>query len=106
ATCALTEAGFVRIVSNPNFTSPALSVGEALQLLSELTALAGHQFWPLDLSLAAAAKPFQARFFGHQQVSDTYLLGLTVKHKGKFVTFDRGVLFLAGDEIGGQVQVL
>ena len=106
ATCALTEAGFVRVVSNPKFTAQALSVAEALRLLSELTAVAGHQFWPLDQGLVDIVRPFEERFFGHQQVTDIYLLGLTLKNKGKLVTFDRGLLFLAGDDFSAQVTVL
>ena len=32
ATCPFTEAGFVRIVSNPKFTAQSVDVAEALQL--------------------------------------------------------------------------
>ncbi len=106
ATCALTEAGFVRVVSNPRFTSADIDVGEALQILSELTALQGHQFWPLDFGFAEAAKLIEERFFGHQQVTDTYLLALAIRNKGKLVTQDRGILFLAGDEFAENVVLL
>jgi uncharacterized protein len=98
ATCALTEARFVRVVSNPRFTSQAIGVMEALQILSELTALPGHQFWSLDFGCADAVRPVEERFFGHQQVADTYLLALAIRNKGRLVTLDRGVVFLAGEE--------
>jgi len=106
ATCALTEAGFVRVVSNPRFTSQAVDVGEALQILSELRALPGHQFWPLDFGYADAVKPIEERFFGHQQVTDAYLLALAMRNKGKLVTQDRGVLFLAGAGLADNVLLL
>jgi len=106
ATCALTEAGFVRVVSNPRFTSQAVDVGEALQILSELTALPGHQFWPVDFGFADAVKPIVERFFGHQQVTDSYLLALAIRNKGQLVTHDRGLLFLAGNELADNVLLL
>jgi predicted nucleic acid-binding protein len=52
ATCAFTEAALVTVLTNPRFTAEALSVGEALQLVSELRSLPGHEFWPLDFGSA------------------------------------------------------
>jgi toxin-antitoxin system PIN domain toxin len=106
ATCALTEAGFVRVVSNPRFTSQAVEVREARQILSELTALPGHQFWSLDFGFADAVRLVEARFFGHQQVTDTYMLTLAIRNKGKLVTQDRRLLYLAGKEFADHILLL
>ena len=106
ATCPLTQAGFVRVVSNPRFTTQAVDVREAVQMLVEYTGLAGHEFWPADIDVAAAIAPFASRFFGHQQVTDIYLLALAVRNKGKLATLDEGFESLAGDEFGEFVEVL
>jgi len=106
ATCPLTEAGFVRILSNPAYPAPRLDVHEAVELLSALIRLPGHRFWPADLSLGEAIAPFQHRLFGHKQVSDAYLLGLAIKHKGTLATLDRGVQALAGDEFARHLLLL
>ena len=106
ATCPFTEAGFVRIVSNPKFTAQSVDVTEALQLLSELTAIPGRRFWPIDTTFAEAVKPFEERFFGHQQVTDLYLLSLAVRHKGAVATTDRGMASLAGTQYANNIVVL
>ena len=106
ATCTFTEAGFVRIVSHPKFTAQSVDVAEALQLLSELIAMPGRQFWPMDMTFLEAVKPFESRFFGHQQVTDLYLLSLAVRHKGVVATTDRGMASLAGTEYADNLAVL
>lgn len=106
ATCALTVAGFVRITSNPRFFQPRLDVWEAIELLAKLTALPGHRFWPMDITLAEAVQPFQERLFGHRQVTDAYLLGLAIRNKGRVVTLDRGIEALAGESYRQHVTVL
>lgn len=106
ATCPFTEAGFVRVVSNPKFTAQSVDVEEALQLLTELTALPGRQFWPIDITFAEATKPFEGRFFGHQQVTDLYLLSLAIRHKAVLATTDRGIALLAGTEYADHMIIL
>jgi uncharacterized protein len=106
ATSALTEAGFVRVVSNPRFSETPLDVSEVMAMLAALTTLPGHQFWPIDFNFAEAAAPFEARFFGHQQVTDIYLLALAIRNKGKLVTLDRGIAALAGSEYLEDILVL
>jgi len=44
--------------------------------------------------------------FGHQQITDAYLLGLAIKQGGVLVTFDKAIQFLAGAEYGKNVLVL
>jgi toxin-antitoxin system PIN domain toxin len=103
ATCPLTEAGFVRIVSNPRYQEPTVAATEALAMLAALKAVPGHEFWPLDFGFDEAVAPFAERFFGHQQVSDVYLLALANRRKGRLATLDRGLTFLAGDEFADSV---
>jgi predicted nucleic acid-binding protein len=44
---------------------------------------------------------------GHQQITDAYLLGLAIHHKGKLVTLDRATLSLFPDNtFSGHLEVL
>ena len=105
-TCPLTEASFVRIISNPKFSQPSLDIIEAREMLRIVTNLPGHRFWAMDVDFLDAVDPFTERLFGHQQVSDAYLLGLAVKKKGRLVTLDRAIKALAGSEFRDHAVVL
>lgn len=105
-TCPLTEASFVRIVSNPKFSDPSLDISEALEMLRIVSKLPGHRFWAMDVGFLDAVQPFTERLFGHQQVTDAYLLGMAVKKKGKLVTLDRAIKALAGSEFRDHVLLL
>ena len=94
ATCPLTQAAFVRIVSNPAFSPSAVSPGEATQALKKSLAHPNHEYWPADVSYLEATEPFGSQIVGHKQVSDAYLLGLAIHHGGYLVTMDRGILEL------------
>jgi len=94
ATCPLTQAGFVRIVSNPAFSRDAFTVGEAIDLLQGNLEAPEHEFWTDDIPFAKAVLPFASRLFGHRQVTDAYLLGLALRHKAKLVTLDTSVIHL------------
>jgi uncharacterized protein len=94
ATCPLTEAGFVRIVSNPAFSPDAVTPQEAIKVLAANLKHATHEFWPDDIGFVRAVSVCRAGLAGHQQVTDAYLLGLALHRKGKFATLDRSVLAL------------
>jgi toxin-antitoxin system PIN domain toxin len=94
ATCPLTQAAFVRIVSNPAFSPNALTPRDALALLEANLRHAAHHFWEDEISFLAAVEPFAEKLVGHQQVSDAYLLGLAIHKKGRLATLDKGVLAL------------
>ncbi len=46
------------------------------------------------MPVAEALGRFSDRVVGHQQVTDLYLLGLAMHHRGKLVTLDRAVASL------------
>jgi uncharacterized protein len=103
-TCTVTEAGFVRLASNPKVGGHTLE--EAARLLAAITALPGYRFWPVSEGWSGLTNPFAARLFGHQQVTDAVLLGLAVKENAVLVTLDRGVRFLAGRDFDKHVLLL
>ena len=94
ATCPLTEAGFVRIVSNPAFSRDAVTPREAVGVLAANTAAKDHLFWPDELSFAEAATFAGSRLVGHQQVTDAYLLGLALRRGGVLATLDERIAAL------------
>lgn len=97
ATCPLTQAGFVRIVSNPAFSPDALAPAQAVSILAANLKHRSHQFWEDDVSLADAVAGFRPRLVGHRQVTDAYLLGLALGRNGCLVTLDRRVATLLPD---------
>lgn len=98
ATCPLTQAGFVRVLANPGVSAGAISAGDALAALAQLLRHPAHQFWPDDLDVSDAVAGFGRLLRSHQQVTDAYLLGLTLRRGASFVTLDRGVrALLAAD---------
>lgn len=90
ASCAITENGFVRIISQPRYPSP-VAPASAIDLLSRARDGGPHEFWPCDVSLLDARIVDRSRLHGPRQVTDAYLLALATVHGGRFVTFDRTV---------------
>jgi uncharacterized protein len=95
ATCAITELGLIRLISNPSFSRDALSPADAVLLLSSNLAQANHEFWVEDLSVTAALKAVSRKLQGHKQLTDAYLVALASHHHGVLATFDRGIEALA-----------
>lgn len=91
ATCPLTECAFVRVISNPAFSSDALTPHGAIELLTANRKHPAHLFWSDSIPLAQALGHIDRKLTGHQQVTDAYLLGLAIQHKGKLATLDHGV---------------
>jgi uncharacterized protein len=91
ATCALSQSAFVRILSNPAFSSDALTPAGAMQVLERNLRVPGHHFWKETIPLHDAVKNCDARITGHQQVMDAYLAGLAVHHRGRLATLDKGI---------------
>ncbi|MDZ7578484.1 MAG: TA system VapC family ribonuclease toxin [Candidatus Nanopelagicales bacterium] len=94
ASCAITQNGLVRIMSQPRYPSP-VTIAQAIALLAPACATQSHRFWPCDVSLLNAEVVDHTRVHGPRQVTDAYLLALAVKHKGRLVTFDRAIALSA-----------
>jgi toxin-antitoxin system PIN domain toxin len=97
ASCPLTQLGFVRISSNPKFVDGAVSPQEAIALLASVALLKNHKFWPDNLNLAVDEFMPISHLVGHRQVTDSYLIGLARKYKGKVATLDPGMRSLLPD---------
>lgn len=50
ASCAITQNGFVRVISQPRYPSP-ISVAHAIDLLARATHTRYHEFWSCTVSI-------------------------------------------------------
>ena len=89
ATCPITENGLVRIIANPKYPNALPTAADAMALLAQLVSVAGHVFWPDDISLRDADRFSAARMLIAGQVTDSYLLALAVSKGGRLATLDR-----------------
>jgi uncharacterized protein len=90
ASCAITQNGFVRVISQPRYPSP-VSPAEAMERLGRACGSDHHEFWPCDISLLDAEAIDRTRLHSPRQVIDAYLLALAAAYGGRFVTFDQAV---------------
>jgi toxin-antitoxin system PIN domain toxin len=104
--CPLTEAGFVRVTTNPAYRPGPRSMELAKAILQMLKGYPGYWYWEIDKSWVELTAPFASRIRGHLQVTDAYLLGLAIKEKGVLVTFDKGIQYMAGAEFSQNVLLL
>lgn len=90
ASCAITQNGFVRVVSQPRYPSP-VSPAEAIELLSHACQSGLHEYWSCSVSVLDQRIVDRSCLHGPRQVTDAYLLALATAHDGRFVTFDRSL---------------
>lgn len=90
ASCPLTQNGCLRIMSQPAYPSP-LPVAAVAHRLGQATAHPSHAFLPDDYSMLDGLTVDWSQVLGHRQITDSYLLGLAVRHGCRFVTFDERI---------------
>lgn len=101
ATCPLTENGFIRIASHPNYPNRPGNVSAVCSILRQICEAPGHHFWAEDLSILEILEP--DAIITHAQITDVYLLGLAVHNKGKLATLDQRI---SVDAVRGGRQAL
>jgi len=90
ASCAITQNGFVRVLSQPSYPN-GVPPARAVSLLEQAVGTDGHEFWPCDQSLLDERLVDRTRIHGPNQLTDVYLLALAVARGGRFVTLDRKI---------------
>ena len=95
ATCALTEAGFVRVSCNPAAVRHTITPLDAIALLERLTRLGSHEFWPLDWPIKDLPEAIANRLQSYRQVTDAMLLAAAMRRGGRLATLDSGIEALA-----------
>ena len=92
ATCAITQNGAVRIMSQPRYSSLiSLTAAQVKQQLQMGLTSQDHVYWPCNESLLDDRLFDWSRIHGPAQLTDIYLLGLAVRHKACLVTLDRNI---------------
>ncbi|MGH7265454.1 MAG: TA system VapC family ribonuclease toxin [Candidatus Rokuibacteriota bacterium] len=91
ASCPITENGVVRVVSSPAYPGRKTTVADAARRLAVLQQAGDHVFWSDVISVCDEERFDLERAGGSSQLTDVYLLGLSVQHQGRLVTFDRGI---------------
>jgi toxin-antitoxin system PIN domain toxin len=104
--CPLTEAGFLRIVTNARSYSDPHNLAEAAAILQVIKGYPRFIYWSINESWVNLTASFASRISGHQQVTDAYLLGVAIQGDGVLVTFDRGIRYMAGAEFSRNVLIL
>jgi uncharacterized protein len=94
ASCPLTQNGCLRIMSQPAY-SRSQPMAVLMTMLQQSISSPVHKLWPDDISILDAARFNQAHIHNPAQLTDLYLLGLAVKHKGRLVTFDQRIALSA-----------
>ena len=102
--CPFTEAGFLRVTTNPKIGMHTME--EATEVLVALAEHPGFSFWPIGTGWTTLTAPFRRRIFGHQQVTDAYLLGLAIQADGILVTMDKAIQYLAGAQFSDNLLIL
>lgn len=86
ATCAITQNGCLRIMSQSTYQNP-LTPAAIAQMLEEAINTTHHEFWP-DASLLTPGVIDWGRVAGPKQITDLHLLALAAQNSGRLVTFD------------------
>ena len=94
ASCAVTQNGFIRVLSQPGYPSP-VSTRTAIELLATATSADHHEYWGSDVSILDETIFDHSRIHGPRQLTDVYLLGLAARHHGRLVTFDQTIALAA-----------
>ncbi len=94
ASCPITQNGYLRIVTQEKYPN-RISIKQAIEILSQAVAKPRHKFLADNISLLDRRHVAHRHIKGHKQLTDIYLLALSVSHGARFVTLDRGVSSVA-----------
>jgi uncharacterized protein len=90
ASCPITQNGCIRVMSQQGYPNP-LPIAAVADRLAKATRHPGHEFWPDDVTLLDPRVADPRRMHGPKQVTDLYLLALSVANKGRLATFDETI---------------
>ena len=90
ASCAITQNGCIRIMSQPAYPN-ALPTARVAERLRAAASTAHHRFIGETPSLLDVERFDTERLLGHRAVTDAYLLGLAVQNNLRLVTFDGAI---------------
>ncbi len=89
-TSPLTEAGFVRLSTNPRVVGRSVRFSDALAMLASLRSLPGYEFLPDGSSLSAPAIDLR-RATASGQSTDLHLVNLAAHSDAALATLDTAI---------------
>jgi uncharacterized protein len=98
ASCAITQAGFIRVLSQPVVSKAALSITQWSDTLAQVLAHPAHRLLPLDFAFTDVMACCTGGVVGHRQITDAYLLTAAVRAGARLLSFDRGLRQLLATE--------
>jgi toxin-antitoxin system PIN domain toxin len=105
ATTPVTEAGFIRVSSNPRVFVDGVSPGQAAALLGQFHTVAGHEFWPDTARLTDYVEQISQHVLGFGLVSDAHLALVALSNEGALATFDTKAAMVA-QSLGAHAKLL
>ena len=90
ASCPLTQNGCLRVMSQPGYSNP-LPLAVLSGMLRRSTDTTFHALWADDISILDPKRFNHGHIHSPRQLTDLYLLGLAVKHKGRLASFDQRI---------------
>lgn len=96
--CAMTQAAFVRITSQPAFGGQSKSIVEVAGVLRHILAHPAHRLVPMDFAFDDTLRVCTGSIVGHRQVTDAWLLTAAIRAGMKLLTFDSGVRALLASD--------
>ena len=92
ATCPMVENAVIRVLNLPAYGRVgAFGLARVRDQLARVCRELDHEFWPDDISLRDAGRVNMEWVRGHNQITDLYLLALTVSRDGCLLTFDQAI---------------
>ncbi len=88
ATCPLTENALVRVLSNASYPGRRTTVVDAAARLRVFCSDRLHVFWSDSVSIRDNERFRWNHVQGYRQLTDIYLLALSVSNQGRLATFD------------------
>ena len=105
ATTPITEAGYVRLMTNSRMVGFSISVPQAIDGLHDLRKESGFRFLPDDTSLGDPVIDLRP-MVGTKQVTDFHLVNLAAQHGMRLATFDGSLLRSLNEADRGHVFVI
>lgn len=105
ATTPITEAGYLRLMTNSRMVGFSISVPQAVDGLRDLRKESGFRFLPDDSSLSDPAIDL-GPMAGTKQVTDFHLVNLAARHSMRLATFDGSLLRSLVETDRGHVFVI
>ncbi len=106
ATCAITQSGFVRVMSQPAVAKAGRSLAELSEVLANNVSHPTHRRLALDFDFTDVIACCTGGVVGHRQVTNAYLLTAATRAGMKLLTFDTGVSMLLASDIERKAHVL